>query len=248
MIKEFTDKDFDAHLKSEHKNSISGYLKEIVYGGSDGIITTFAVVAGLAGAQIGALTEYPVLIVLALGFANLLADAFSMGMGNVLSILADRDVYKAEKNKEIYEINNNTEMEKRETIYLLQKQGFSKTDAVKITDLYAKNENYWAEFMMKYELEVPTPEHENPIMTGLATFAAFTIFGFIPLIPYVFFKGNELFIISIFFTIAALAILGVLRWKVTTQKLWRAVGEIVLLGGTAAAIAYYVGTIFRISI
>ncbi len=245
MGSEYTEEEYQKHIKTEHGFSLSGYLKEIVYGGSDGIVTTFAVVAGFTGAQSGVLSQYPVVIVLIFGFANLLADAFSMAMGNVLSILTDKDVYRAEKNKEAYEIKHNTELERMETIYILQKKGFTKEQAKKITALYEENPDYWAEFMMRYELEIPTPEHENPILTGFATFSSFTVFGFIPLIPYVLAIDSDKFLISTLFTFIALVLLGTLRWKVTTQALWRTVGETVLLGGIAAIIAYFVGSLFK---
>ncbi len=241
-----TEEDFVKHIESEHgRFTIAGYLKEIVYGGSDGIVTTFAVVAGFTGAQSQAINQYPIIIVLIFGFANLMADAFSMGLGNILSIFADKDVYRTEKGKELFEIRNNPEFEKKETIYILKKRGFTEEEAKKITELYSKNEDYWAEFMMRYELEMPTPEHENPILTGLATMGSFVLFGFIPLIPYIFIDIDNKFLTSILFTFIALSLLGVLRWKVTTQTLWRSVGEIVLLGGVAALIAYFIGTLFR---
>lgn len=245
-MKEFTEEDYKKHIQREHsKVSVSSYLKEIVYGGSDGIVTTFAVVAGFTGAQSGVLSQTSIIVVLVFGFANLFADAFSMGVGNVLSILADKDVYKTERDKELYEIKNNKEFEEMETLFILQKKGFTKDQAQKITDLYSKNEDYWAEFMMRYELEIPTPEHENPILTGLATSGAFVMFGFIPLIPYILIEADSKFIISVIFAFIALVLLGVLRWKLTTQSLIRAVGEIVLLGGAAAVIAYFVGTLFK---
>ena len=67
------------------------YLKDLVYGANDGIITTFAVVAGVAGAQLDRR------VVLILGFANLLADGFSMGASNFLSIRSDEAVRRAER-------------------------------------------------------------------------------------------------------------------------------------------------------
>lgn len=227
------------------KISISGYLREIVYGGSDGIITTFAVVAGFSGAQSGALAQYPLLVVLVFGFANLFADAFSMGLGNVLSVLADRDVYKDMKNKELHKLKRDGEHEKVDSINILKKRGFSDDDAEKLVSIYSRNESFWAEFKLRYQLQMSAPEHENPVATGLATIFSFTLFGFIPLMPYVFLRGDNLFTTSIVFTAMALVLLGVLRWKVTTQNLWRAVGEIVFLGGIAAVIAYFVGTLFK---
>lgn len=232
-------------FQHEHKASVSDYLKEIVYGGSDGIVTTFAVVAGFTGAQSGLLNNYPVFIVLIFGLANLFADAFSMGVGNTLSILADRDVYKTEKEKELYEIKNNTEAEIRETEFILKKQGYTEVDAKKMAGLYAKNENYWAEFMMRYELEMPTSENENPLLRATATISSFIFFGFIPLVPYILLQTDNKFYTSVLFAFLALILLGVLRWKVTTQTLWRSVGEIVLLGGIAASIAYFIGTMFK---
>lgn len=65
------------------------YLKEFVYGGIDGCVTTFAIVAGATGAGLGSG------IIIVLGFANLIADGFSMSVGNYLSV---KSGMAAEKN------------------------------------------------------------------------------------------------------------------------------------------------------
>ncbi|MET0398608.1 MAG: VIT1/CCC1 transporter family protein [Longimicrobiaceae bacterium] len=65
------------------------YLRDLVYGANDGIITTFAVVSGVAGASLGSRT------VLILGVANLLADGFSMGASNFLSIRSEEAVRRS---------------------------------------------------------------------------------------------------------------------------------------------------------
>ena len=64
---------------SRIKQHIEDYLSEFVYGGIDGAVTTFAVVAGATGAN------FSTKIILVLGFANLIADGFSMGVGSYLS-------------------------------------------------------------------------------------------------------------------------------------------------------------------
>ena len=233
------------HLEREHKMTpVSAYLKEIVYGGTDGIVTTFAVVGGFAGAQTD-VNALPVLVVLLFGLANLVADGASMGLSNFLSIRSEQDVYNAERAKELQEVKNNPKAEFEETVELLQSRGFSKKDAEQITQLYSKNPEYWTDFMMNYELQLPNPVHDNPYMTGFATFTAFLFFGFIPLIPYVFFKEVPLFTLSVIFTFLALLLLGFLRWRVTKEPPIRSVGEILLLGGISATLAYFVGTFFR---
>src|SRR3990167_762770 len=123
--------DWEEHLKKEHKQTvISQYLREIVYGGNDGIVTTFAVVAGFAGAQRDPATSaVPVVSVLLFGLANLLADGLSMSLGSFLSIRADQDVYRNEKDKEAHEIVHDPENEYRETIEILTRKKFSQKDA-----------------------------------------------------------------------------------------------------------------------
>lgn len=245
--RKFTKRDIDLHLKNEHKiNPFSTYLREIVYGGNDGIVTTFAVVAGFAGAQAQAdMIGVSVLAVLLFGFANLFADATSMGLGNFLSIRSEQKVYRNHKQKEEHEIRHNTEYEINETMYLLKKHGFSEEQAHAITKLYAENPKYWAEFMMRYELDMQNPEGENPALTGLATFLSFIIFGIIPLIPYILFRESaNTFHLAVLFTASALVLLGILRWKVTKEKLLACISEVLLIGGIASIIAYFVGSLF----
>lgn len=237
------------HLKNEHKISpVQTYLKEIVYGGSDGIITTFAVVAGFSGAQAGSVVStYPYAIVLLFGLANLFADATSMGLSNFLSLRSEKDLYRAEEQKELYEIRNHPKEEKEETIEILKQKGFSEKDAIAMALLYAKNEKYWLSFMMNDELEMPNPKGENPLLTGLATFSAFMVFGFIPLIPYVVGGGHDnLFYYSIASAFSALFLLGLVRYKVTGESVVRSVSEVLLIGGLSATIAYVVGTFFAL--
>ncbi len=235
------------HIKQENKTSpFQTYLKEIVYGGNDGIVTTFAVVAGFAGAQTGMdPTRYSLLTVLLFGFANLFADGLSMGLGEFLSLRSEKDVYKNEAAKELEEIRKKPEFEKAETIAILREKGFSEKDARSLTDIYATNEQYWLSFMMDHELELPNPTTENPFLTGIATIVSFMVFGLIPLIPYIVLNGSEqTFMYSTFATVTALILLGLLRWRVTGDSIFRSVGEIVLIGSVAASVAYFVGTLF----
>ncbi|MEZ4104630.1 MAG: VIT1/CCC1 transporter family protein, partial [Candidatus Paceibacterota bacterium] len=81
---------------------ITEYFKEVIYGGIDGIVTTFAVVAGFSGAMLSNndTTQFTFVVVLLFGLANLFADATSMGLGNFLSVRSDNDLYVANRNKE----------------------------------------------------------------------------------------------------------------------------------------------------
>ena len=152
------------------------YLKSIVYGGLDGIITTFAIVAGVAGASLSSS------IVMILGFANLIADGFSMAVGDYLSTKAELEISKSKK---------------------------------------------------------------SPIKNGVVTFLSFIIFGLIPLLSYLADFAFEIkfnvFLISILLTIFALFLLGIAKYKITGKHWVISSIETVLIGGVAAAIAYFVG-------
>ncbi len=239
--------EFDQHLKTDHRSgTVSEYLKEIVYGGNDGIITTFAVIAGFAGANNQDAGSIALWTVLLFGLANLLADGTSMGLGDFLSVRSQKEVYKKSKNKELAEIKNNPEFEKKETTYLLKQKGFNDEDAKKITELYSKNEKYWVEFMMNHELEIPNPESENALRNAVATFISFVTFGSIPLIPFVVFQDASLaFNYSIVATVLALIILGFVRGYTTKENKLKSVLEIVFVGGIAGSVAFSVGYLFR---
>ncbi|OGK31870.1 hypothetical protein A3B02_00435 [Candidatus Roizmanbacteria bacterium RIFCSPLOWO2_01_FULL_42_14] len=238
------------HSRQEHYRSpFAQYLREIVYGGSDGIVTTFAVVAGFSGAQVA--TSWPTLSflsVLLFGFANLLGDATSMGLGNYLSVTADQDAYKKERQRELLEIRNKPDFEYAETVSLLKKKGFSHEDAERVAHLYKKNEQYWVDFMMHNELNMPDPHQDKPAITSLATFISFILFGSIPLFPYMFINGDGVtrFMYSMLLAFSALLVLGVFRWKVTQQHLVRSVGETLLIGSLSSLVAYFVGGLFKI--
>lgn len=248
--KGYTTEEFEKHLSNEHRlSAFSTYLREIVYGGVDGIVTTFAVVAGFTGAQSGdsTITSISITAVLLFGFANLFADGVSMGLGNVLSVRADQDVYKREKEKERKEIKKNKKEEINETIFILKQKGFTHKQATELAQIYATNEEYWLEFMMNNELEMTNPEGDKPVLTGLSTFSSFIIFGAVPIIPYLLFMDHpNVFTISVVSTSVALVTLGIIRYKVTQEKVIRSVGEVVVLGGLSASIAYIVGTFFNV--
>ena len=236
------------HIKENHNiSTVASFLKEIVYGGTDGVVTTFAVVAGFTGANFGgSVVQFSFLTVLLFGLANMFADGISMGLGNLLSLRSEKKHYEHERKKEMYEIINNPESEKHETVELLQVKGFSKNDAEQLSNIYSKNPEYWADFMMNHELEMPNPGNDNPIYNGLATFFSFLFFGFIPLIPYFFPQevGNT-FILACSFALGALILIGILRWKITRENIWKSMSEVIFLGGTAAVVAFIVGTFFQ---
>jgi VIT1/CCC1 family predicted Fe2+/Mn2+ transporter len=250
MTLEEREQELERHIKEEHRRSpFSSYLKEIIYGGVDGIITTFAVVAGFSGASLSgdATVQLSSMVVLLFGLANLFADGVSMGLGNFLSIRSDQNLYRSIRAREEHETRMNGDVEAEETVTILMGKGFTQEDARTITALYRKNSEYWIDFMMNNELEISDPRNNNALSSGLATFLAFLSFGIVPLLPFLVFDSftpHALFQVSAFGTILALVMLGLVKSEIVGGSSWRSVGEVVLVGGAAALVAFFVGTLF----
>lgn len=106
-----------------------------MFGGLDGIITTFSTIASVAG---GAL---PVEVVITLGFANLIADGISMGVGDGLSSKAEYDFIMSERKREVWEFDNHPEGEIEEMVEILREKGFEEGDAREIIETMATQEH-----------------------------------------------------------------------------------------------------------
>ena len=232
------------HIKEEgHIATKSQYLGEFVYGAIDGTITTFAVVAGAAGAVLS-----PVIVII-LGFANLIADGFSMAAGNFLSERTNRDLIAKEREREEWEIETVPEGEKQEIREIFRKKGFKGKDLDRAVKIITSNKKVWVDTMMADELGL-VESSKSPWVTAGSTYFGFVIIGVIPLLAYVIsyfvplFKQNT-FTIAIIMTVIALFIIGTIKSYVTKKDLWKSALGTVFIGGVAAFIAYYVGFFLR---
>jgi len=99
------------HTRTSWMRKFETYLPEIVYGSIDGIVTTFAVVAGASGADLS------VNVIVILGLANLFADGLSMSIGSYLSKKSERDNYNKHFQIEQWEIENMPDAERKEVEY-----------------------------------------------------------------------------------------------------------------------------------
>ena len=219
------------------------YIAEFVYGGIDGVITTFAVVAGSAGAELA------VPIVLILGFANLIADGFAMSVGSYFSAKSENESYDKHKAVEYWEIENIRDKEVEEIREIYEAKGFEGDLLKQVVDVITSDDEVWVDTMMKEELEM-IKDDRPPWKRGLVTFIAFNLVGFIPLSAYAFAgfidaSASDLFVVSSFSTAVALALIGTLKGLVTEQSLIKGIIETVFLGGIAATIAFFVGDILE---
>lgn len=229
------------HRSAEiHGSPLGPWIHDIVYGAHDGIVTTFAVVAGTAGAGL----SWGVVIIL--GMANLLADAVSMGAGAFLSIRNEQDQYQRLLKEELQEIEDDPEVEREEIREAYAAKGFTGNDLERAVQIITSDKHAWADTMMKEEHGMMEIKDSRAFLHGLATFIGFLAFGSVPLIPYfVFQSGADNFPLAIGGTFIALVLVGVTRSIVTRERIYRGALEILLIGAVTASIAYGVGVALK---
>lgn len=223
-------------IEKYHRVGAGAYLKDMVYGAIDGIVTTFAVVAGVAGAGLS------IKVILILGFANLVADGLSMATGNYLGTKSENEFQRKERAMEEWEVDNVPEEETKEIEEIYRAKGFRGDDLRRAVSVISKNKKVWVDEMMIYELGMAPGESENPLKKGLATFSAFVIAGFLPLAPYVFGIGiTSSFVTAIIMSAIALFAVGALR-SLFIKKSWAVAGlEMLGVGAIASIVAYVIG-------
>jgi len=224
-----------------HQQAHGQYIKSAVYGGLDGIVTTFAVVAGVAGASLSTG------VVLILGFANLIADGLSMAIGDYLSTRSEQEYHRAERQRERWEVEHFPDGEKQEMVELYVAKGMTVEDAKTVVEILARNKEAWIDVMMIEELGIVGDE-ESPIGNALVTFFSFAVFGLVPLLAYIVVRlfpslGIDTFAVASVSTAATLFVLGAVKVKVTGRNWLRSGLEMLVVGGIAAAAAYAVGAV-----
>jgi len=225
--------------------SEGGLLKPIIFGGLDGILTSFAIVAGSAG---GGLSPEVVMI---LGFSNIFADALSMGVGEFLSSKATNEWILSERKREEWEMHNYPEGEISEMIDIYKEKGMEHEDAKLVIETLSKYHDFFVDLMMSQELElqVPAEDHVKESMReGVVMFLSFATFGAMPLLGYVIIPasfpelGDEtLFTAACVVTGFVLFFLGSVKSKFANMNWFMSGLETLLLGGVCATVAFVIG-------
>lgn len=220
-----------------HRGTAGSYIGDAVFGANDGIITTFAVVAGVAGAQLAPA------VVLILGAANLLGDGFSMAAGNYLARKSEVDWRATERAKELWEVEHMPNEERQEVRQIYSAKGFQGAELDRVTEVLTSNKEVWVNEMMVGEHGITAgSEAGHPLKNASVTFISFVVAGALPLLPYVVgLAGSRAFAWATVAAAVTLFIVGSLRTRIT-QRPWLLAGlEMLLVGGVAAVVAYAVG-------
>ena len=234
-------KALEEHQRSDrHGTRLGSFIQDVVYGGNDGIVTTFAVVAGTVGADL------PRYVIIILGMANLFADRSSMATGAYLSLRSEFDQYRRLRKEENQEIDEDPEIEAEEIRSHFKGKGIEGKDLSELTRILTSNREVWIDTMMHTEHGMTEDSFSQPMLHGFMTFISFVIFGSLPLLPYIFdVDPANRFRIAIYAAFGALAALGLTRSIVTKERLIRGPLEIISVGAIGAIVAYGIGVLLK---
>jgi len=212
------------------------YLADAILGGIDGCVTTFAVVAGATGGSLSPL------VIIILGFANLLADGFSMAVSNYHATRSQRELVEHTRHTEKRHIDTVPEGEREEVRQIFAQKGFEGETLERIVDTITANRELWVDTMLTEEhgLQLEGPD---PLRAGATTFVAFFAVGLVPLLPYLVpaLPGELLFSSSAALTAAAFFAIGWAKGQRLQQPRLRAAWETLWTGGVASILAFAAG-------
>lgn len=219
------------------------YLRDFVYGGIDGAVTTFAVVSGVAGAGLSSG------VVIVLGFANLVGDGFSMAASNYLGSKADLQLLEHSRRIEQQHIAKYPEGEREEVRQILIGKGFAGDGLEDALNTITSDETLWVNTMLQeeYGLSLDRP---NPVKAAMVTFLAFIVIGVLPLIAFVAdyivtLDKSTPFLLSTVLTGVAFFCVGAVKSRFVSDRWYWSGLETLFVGSVAAGLAYAVGLLLR---
>lgn len=213
------------------------YLRDWVYGAIDGAVTTFAIVAGVVGAELSAS------VVLVLGAANLFADGFSMAAANYTGTRAEHEERRRLRRVELRHIRDDPAGERREIAEIFRTKGFDGPVLAEIVDVVSADVDRWVETMLTEEYGQP-PILRRPLTAAAVTFVAFAVAGAAPLLPFAF-GVSDAALWSLGLTAATFFGVGAARSRWSTSRWTRTGLETLAIGLAAAGVAFGVGWLLR---
>jgi len=211
-------------------------VRDIVIGMSDGLTVPFALAAGLTGAV--ASTG----IIVTAGLAEISAGSIAMGLGGYLAAKTDTEHYASELDREYRETVELPEIETEEVAKVFRDYGLSQEQMAPIVTAITSNQKKWVDFMMRFELGLEAPDPARAGRSAGTIAASYIVGGLVPLAPYILLRHDvhSALLFSIAVTLLALFVFGSIKGHYTGVKPFRGGLQTVLVGGLAAAAAFFI--------
>ncbi|MEV1171038.1 VIT1/CCC1 transporter family protein [Nonomuraea sp. NPDC049784] len=224
-----------AEIHHQHRDVTGGWLRPSVFGAMDGLVSNFALIAGIAGG-----TANSKVIALG-GVAGLAAGALSMAGGEYVSVASQRELAQAEIAVEQRELARHPDAEQAELAQTFVDKGVAPDLAAEVSRQISRNPDRALEVHARNELGVAPGELPSPMVAAVASFLSFSVGAVLPLLPYLF--GARELTVSAMVSCLALFAAGALVSAVTARSWWFSGLRQLAVGGAAAAVTFGVGNL-----
>jgi len=222
-----------------HRDVQGGWLRPAVFGAMDGLVSNFALIAGVAGGRVS-----PQVVVLA-GLAGLASGAFSMGVGEYVSVASQAELAEAEIEVERRELEAHPAAERAELAARFEARGLSPELAAEVAAALHRDPEEALEVHARDELGVVPGELPSPVLAALSSFVSFSAGAVIPVLPYLL-GAESLWPAA---AVAALGLFsaGALVSRVTARSWWFSGLRQLSFGAAAALLTYGIGALIGVS-
>jgi VIT1/CCC1 family predicted Fe2+/Mn2+ transporter len=228
-----------AHLAEERKGSaMLGEVREVVFGAQDGLVSTLAVVATVAGASGQA---FPVVVA---GIASGLAGVFSMAAGEYIGSKSQREIFDAQVENERLEVEERPGEAEAEVAFMLSEEGLGDEDAARVAAVMARHPEVLLRTMVSKELGIQVEDEHGSVLQGaLIMGAAFGAGALVPILPFLLFPVGPALPIAAAATGAVLFGIGVVKSRWTHRSALSSGMEVLALAAIAGIAGYLFGTL-----
>ncbi|MCU1488790.1 MAG: protein of unknown function transrane [Acidimicrobiaceae bacterium] len=231
-------RDHDGVLPEHHHRDVrGGGLRAAVFGVSDGLVSNVSLVLGTAGAHPGGG------VVRLAGLAGLFGGAFSMAVGEYVSMQAQREALERELSIERDEIRHRPEGERRELARIYEKRGIDREVAEQLATELMADPDIALETHAREELGIDPDELGSPLQAAGSSFVTFGVGALLPLIPFLGGSaGGAAIGAAIAIAAVAALVVGGLLSLLTGRSWWRSALRQLALCAVAGAATYGIGS------
>jgi predicted membrane protein (TIGR00267 family) len=227
----------DAYVERHPHIAGRGLISASALGLADGLVTNLAFLTGFSGA-----VSSDSLIRFA-GLAAMLAGTVSMFFGGILSARSEHDLFKADSDREAYEMEYETEEEKSELKWIYMDKGLTEQEADMVVARLLANKDKFLEDMLTNELHVHEHSLQNPYRLGAVIGLSFLVGSFVPLAPYFALSAkSSAVLVSVIVSLVFLFVAGEWKGRIVKRKPLRSGLETLAIGAAAAGILFLIGS------
>jgi VIT1/CCC1 family predicted Fe2+/Mn2+ transporter len=227
-------------VQHEHGDVTGGWLRPAVFGASDGLVSNFALIAGVAAGSSGSK------IVVLAGTAGLAAGAFSMAAGEYISVRSQSEQAMAEIETERNEIARRPLAEQRELAGMYIEKGLDPALAREVARQLSRDPAVALDVHVREELGLDLGALPSATLAAGSSFVSFALGASLPLLPYVL--GADGLWPALLLTLLGLFLCGALVTRLTPRPWWYGGARQVLIGAVAAAVTYGVGSLVDVGL